>query len=85
MSKYERILHRIRTGEGSITYQDLNHVLLKLGYSEKKSGKTSGSRVAFYNEELNHIIRLHKPHPGNELKTYQKKYIKSELEEKKLI
>jgi hypothetical protein len=85
MSKYERILERIRRGEGSVTYQDLHHVLIKLGYIEKKTGKTSGSRVAFYHQKLNHIIRLHKPHPGNELREYQKKYIKSILEELKLI
>jgi len=85
MGKYERIIERLRSGEGSVTYQELYHVLIKLGYLEKKTGKTSGSRVAFYNPELKHIIRLHKPHPGNELKTYQKIYIKSTLEEIKLI
>jgi len=85
MSKYERIIERLRTGEGSVTYQELHHVLMKLGYVERKTGKTSGSSVAFYHPELKHIIRLHKPHPGNELKTYQKKYIKSTLEEIKLI
>jgi hypothetical protein len=85
MSKYERILDRIRSGEGSVTYQELNYLLVKLGYFEKKAGKTSGSRIAFYNPTLKHIIRLHKPHPGNELKEYQKKYIKTTLEEIKLI
>ena len=42
-----------------------------LGYEESQSGKTSGSRVAFYDEETGHIIRLHKPHPTKVLTKYQ--------------
>ena len=44
-----------------------------------KLGKTSGSRVAFTHPEILHIIRLHKPHPGNELKRYQINYLVEEL------
>ncbi|HLF64311.1 MAG TPA: type II toxin-antitoxin system HicA family toxin [Saprospiraceae bacterium] len=85
MSRFVRIVARIKSGGGTVTYSDLKHVLNKLGYVEQKTGKTSGSRVAFYQDELIHLIRLHKPHPGNELKQYQIKLIKEELEEKKLI
>lgn len=85
MNKFERIVQRIISGSGSVTYDDLNYVLKKLDYKEIKTGKTSGSRVAFYNENLNDIIRLHKPHPGNELKHYQVKFISIHLEHKKLI
>jgi hypothetical protein len=51
-----------------------------LGYSEIKTGRTSGSRVAFYNTDSKHIIRLHKPHPTNVLKRYQLDYLEDELE-----
>jgi len=56
-----------------------------LGYEETQKGKTSGSRVAFINKIEKHIIRLHKPHPGNELKDYVKKEIVAELKDKNLI
>jgi len=45
----------------------------------KPHGKTTGSSVAFFNMVSKHIIRLHKPHPGNELKRYQIEQILSEL------
>ncbi len=85
MNKFERIIKRIISGSGTITYSELIFILKKLDYTEIKTGKTSGSRVAFYNENLNDIIRLHKPHPGNELKLYQIKLIHTHLEQKKLI
>ena len=56
-----------------------------LGYKEVSGGKTSGSRVAFINSYTDHIIRLHKPHPENELKQYQIKLIINELNEKGII
>ena len=85
MNKLERIIKRIINGSGSVTYDELTFVLKKLDYQEIKTGKTSGSRVAFYNKNMNDIIRLHKPHPGNDLKHYQIKFIKAHLELKKLI
>ncbi len=51
-----------------------------MGYSEFNRGKTSGSRVLFVNERSSHIIRLHKPHPKNILKTYQVDMIIEELQ-----
>ncbi len=85
MSKLDKILNRIINGSGTITYAELNFVLSKLGYKEVKTGKTSGSRVAFYNDSKKLLIRLHKPHPGNELKDYQIKLILSHLEQNKLL
>jgi hypothetical protein len=58
---------------------------MKLGYTEKKTGETSGSRKAYVNIKIKHIIRIHKPHPGNELKKYVKNYIITELRNKNLI
>ena len=39
------------------------------GYQEQKTGKTSGSRRKFINNE-GKMISLHKPHPGNIVKEY---------------
>lgn len=49
------------------------------GYKEMKTGKTSGSRIKFINNE-NAQIKFHKPHPSGIMKSYQLKEIKEKLE-----
>lgn len=71
MSTKEKLLNRFLTKPKDFTYDELRKLLRHFGYEEEFLGKTSGSRAAFINKETLHIIRLHKPHPGNELKTYQ--------------
>jgi len=85
MSKYDKLVTKLLNRESIITYQKIKYLLVKMGYKESTKGKTSGSRVAYYNEKTKHIIRLHKPHPGNELKDYVKKAIAAELTNRKLI
>ncbi|MCL2190407.1 MAG: hypothetical protein FWB79_00265 [Treponema sp.] len=48
------------------------------------SGKTSGSRAAFSNQDGDYI-RLHKPHPRNILKMYQIDDIVENLTERGLL
>jgi len=85
MGKFDKIIAKLLNSASTITFQELEYILGKLGYSEKKTGKTSGSRKAYINAETKHIIRLHKPHPGNELKKYVKNYIISEFKKQNLI
>lgn len=85
MSKFENTLAKFLDIKTVVTFKELSYLLGQLGYDKKKTGKTSGSRVAFINYNLKSIIRLHKPHPGNELKEYVKKEIVNELLNKKLI
>lgn len=85
MSKYDKVLLKLLDRSATITDKEIKYLLGKLGYKETQKGKTSGSRVAFVNYEYKHIIRLHKPHPGNELKDYIKREIILELKEKNLI
>ena len=85
MSKYDKVLLKLLNRSSTITYQEIKFLRGKLGYKETQKGKTSRSRVAFVNYEDKNIIRLHKPHPGNELKDYVKREIISELKDKKLI
>ncbi|HEY9053477.1 MAG TPA: type II toxin-antitoxin system HicA family toxin [Rectinemataceae bacterium] len=66
-------------------FEELERVLLQLGYAEDTRGKTSGSRVAFIHRQDKHIIRLHKPHPGNELKRYQLDQVVAELKSRRMI
>ena len=85
MSKFQKVVDKLLNLNTSFTFQELEYLLGKLGYKEKKTGKTSGSRKAYINEELNHVIRIHKPHPGNELKRYVRIYIMEELRRQNLI
>ncbi|MEX2591189.1 MAG: type II toxin-antitoxin system HicA family toxin [Anditalea sp.] len=85
MSKYDKLLEKLLDHKTVIKFQELEYLLGQLGYIEKKTGETSGSRKAYINEKSKHIIRIHKPHPGNELKKYVKDAIVAELQKMKLV
>ncbi|MDA3941539.1 MAG: type II toxin-antitoxin system HicA family toxin [Spirochaetia bacterium] len=85
MSKHDKIVKKLNSRPKNFTYSELHQLLTGFGYIESHKGKTSGSRVAFINEKADHIIRLHKPHPGNELKQYQISLIINELKTQGLL
>ena len=85
MSRHKKLLERFLHLPKDFTYDELKKFLAGLGYDETKKGKTSGSRVAFVNQESKHIIRLHKPHPGNIVKSYALEQIYEELKNKGII
>ncbi len=85
MSKHDKLIKKLLGKSGNFTFNELRSLLSGFGYEELKLGKTSGSRVAFYNKDSDHIIRLHKPHPGNNLKKYQMEYIIDEFKNMELI
>lgn len=85
MSKKEKLIARLINRPRDFTYDELETLLAYLGYTELRKGKTSGSRRAFIRETTKHLIRLHKPHPGNILKRYQLDYIIEELRKEALI
>jgi len=79
MSTKEKLLVRFLKQPKDFTYQELTRLLNGFGYEEETKGKTSGSRVMFYNSVKEHPILIHKPHPGNILKAYVLKYVLDEL------
>lgn len=85
MSKLQKTVDKLLKLQQVFTFKDLEYLLGKLGYTEKKTGKTSGSRKAYINKTSLHIIRIHKPHPGNEIKRYVKTYLINELKKQGLI
>ena len=85
MSKLQKTIAKLLNLQQVFTFDELEYLLGKLGYSEKKTGKTSGSRKAYVNSSTLHIIRIHKPHPGNEIKRYVKTYLINELRKQGLI
>ncbi len=85
MSRYQKLLRRFLAKPRDFTFDELDTFLEGLGYHQVKSGKTSGSRVAFYNETIEHILRLHRPHPSSILRRYQLDDLERELRRKGLI
>lgn len=70
MSQLEKKKQRLLSYPKDYTYTEAKSLLSSLGYIEDNVGKTTGSAVRFYRERDMAIIRLHKPHPGDELKMY---------------
>ena len=81
MSKKKKLIERLLSKPKDFTYSELSNLLNALGYIEDNKGKTSGSRVAFINLTNLSIIRLDKPHPGNEVKSYIVNYVIQKLKE----
>lgn len=85
MSRRDKRLRRFLAGPADYGFEEMSRLLKDLGYEEIRSGRTSGSRVAFFNKTRGHIIRLHKPHPGNIMKKYQMELVKEALKAKGMI
>jgi len=51
MSKQEKLLQRFLSKPKDFRYNELRTLLNGFGYEEIKTGRTSGSRVAFFNNE----------------------------------
>ena len=66
MSRIEKLLPRLQQRPKDFTYDELASLLGSLECEIDKAGKTAGSRVAFIHCVTKTILRLHRPHPGNE-------------------
>lgn len=84
MTKTDKLLKRFKSKPKNFTYEELVQILKRFGYTEFKTGKTSGSAVRFKNDS-NDIIMFHKPHPGNIIKSYVIDQIIEKLERSGLI
>lgn len=79
MSKFDKLKERILKEPKDFTCDELKTLLAAMGYTESNKGKTSGSRVAFTNQDTKHIVSIHKPHPKNIIKQYALRFIIDEL------
>jgi hypothetical protein len=70
MGKKEKLLKRFLSRPVDFSFEELTVLLAFFGYYPADTGKTGGSRAAFIDKDGG-SIRLHRPHPGNELKRYQ--------------
>lgn len=85
MSRRDKLKRRFLTRPADFTYDEMSRFLKGFGYEEMKTGKTTGSRAAFINKTNSHIIRLHRPHPGNIMKKYQMELVEEALRAKGMI
>lgn len=69
MGKHEKLVEKLRARPVNFTFGELEKLLTGFGYRLSNQGKSTGSAVRFVHGE-HPPIRLHKPHPGNELKRY---------------
>lgn len=85
MTKKEKLIEKMSRLPKDFTFAELETVLLQLGFEKDDKGKTSGSRVRFYNKDKQLQYLAHKPHPSNVIKEKALKDIVDYLKENKLI
>jgi hypothetical protein len=84
VSQIEKSIANLKNRPKTFKYSDVKRILEHLGYSEDTKGKTTGSRVRFAHK-MYKPIDLHKPHPGDEMKSYLIRLVAEQLEKEGLI
>ncbi len=77
MSKFQKLLLKLKLSKNTFPWKDTVILLEQLNYIKKEM---AGSRVRFYNKETDSMILLHKPHPENEIKGGALKSLKQTLQ-----
>ncbi len=80
MGTKEKLRERFMKMPSDFTFDEMLRLLEGFGYEKGDKGHTSGSRVIFKNCNKRPIM-LHKPHPGNIVKTYAMKQVYDDLKE----
>lgn len=84
MGTKEKLRNRFLQMPSDFTFDEMQRLLEGFGYIKSNKGKTSGSRIIFKNGDKRPIM-LHKPHPGNIVKSYAMKQVYDDLKEAGLI
>ena len=82
VSRAAKLAQRFLRRPKDFSYDELARLLKAFGYIEAPRGRSGGSRVAFINRDTRDVIRLHRPHPANIMKTYQLELIEEHLRER---
>ncbi len=69
MSVTDKLIEKLYRKSGNFTYDEAVSLLLKLGCVQNKK-RSGGSDVSFYHEASGKWFQMHRPHPGNTLKSY---------------
>ena len=70
MSQIEKLKKRLLSKPKDFTIDELDRLMLGLGYVRQKSGKTAGSKASYIDPLSGIKFCHHKPHPLNVLKPY---------------
>jgi hypothetical protein len=84
MTQVEKLVERFKKVNSGFKYAELVRLLAHFGYEEQSAGKTSGSRMRFINADKD-IISIHRPHPGDEMKSYAIRQVRQALVDRGLI
>ncbi len=84
MGQKEKLVEKLKSKPKTFTFDDMVKLLGFFGMKCSNKGKTSGSRVMFSSQKHG-CIRMHKPHPQKELKSYQVKQLLEFLEKENLV
>ena len=85
MGKFEKLLDRFLAKPKDFTYDELKSLLRGFGYDEISTGKTSGSRTAFFHPQTKHIIRLHSRIRKKSSTLIKLDYVEEELKNMEVI
>ena len=80
MSTIEKLKKRLLSRPKDFSMEELDRLLLGLGYVRLKHGKTTGSKAGYMDPENERVFSLHKPHPENVLKPYVVRELIAHLE-----
>ena len=69
MGRKEKLLARLQQRPKDFTWEELTSLLNSLGYVQRKTGKTGGSRRRFVHPTAP-AITLHEPHANRIVKIY---------------
>jgi hypothetical protein len=83
MGQKEKLLARLKSKPKGFTFDELQSLLVSVGFEPSPKGRTSGSRVKFLKGNV--PIILHKPHPRKELLEYQIKQVLEVLEREGIL
>ena len=64
-----KLVEKLKSKPKDFTWDKLRKLLINLGYEQASPGRTGGSRHRF-DHTTAPSINLHKPHPGNIVKSY---------------
>ena len=84
MTQRDKLIRRFRSRPRDLAWDELVRLLRGIGYVELRTGRTGGSRRRFVHADAP-AISLHKPHPGNIVKTYVIDEVLRLLTDEKLI
>ncbi|MCB4823809.1 type II toxin-antitoxin system HicA family toxin [Roseicella aerolata] len=84
MARLEKVVSSFKQCQGPFSWREFTRMIVKLGYEEKRSGKTSGSQRVFFHSGTQDVIMAHEPHDG-EMGPSMVRRLRSHLEQRGII